>query len=124
MTTEAALSMSNGATQGPMEAGYGFSMSDASGFDAALAGGAHQLGVQAVTPPATDLSVFVKPLSSLDKDQAELLQSISADKKDMNFSEMYGLMARFGMYSAQVTLVSSIASKASEGLQQLFRQQS
>jgi hypothetical protein len=122
MTMDAST-LPNPSSDGPVGAGYGFSLSDAAGFDAALANGQTML-VPQVANPGTDLSVFVQPISALDKNQADLLQSLSGIEKDMSFSDMYVLMAKFGMHSANVTLVGSIVSKTTEGVQQLFRQQS
>jgi hypothetical protein len=107
-----------------LQAGYGFSLTDAASFEHALA--THQTTLAPKPLEAdTELSVFVKPLSALDQAHVDMKQTLqNMEGREMTSKDLLITMAKVGTHSVSVTFMTSITNKALEGVQQLFRQQS
>lgn len=111
----------------PAQAGYGVSLTDFSGFQQSLAGAAQRLEARPVGAPTEAAKVLMKPFEHLNGEAAR----ISADAKvaqaagpEMSPGEMVMLTVRCQEFMFHCQLTSNIANRTSDGLQQLFRQQS
>ena len=115
---------------GGLSAGYGMSLTDLSGFSAALAnaqqGGAGVLEVQRVAGPSESMQALFKPLEHINAEAASLhksAESAMAAGTEMSPGEMVMLTVRAHEFLFHSQLTANIANRASDGLQQLFRQQ-
>jgi hypothetical protein len=115
---------------GGVQAGYGVSLTDLSGFQQALAraeaGGAGVLQPQAVSAPSESMQALFKPLEHLNSEAAslnEVAQSAQAAGADLTPSEMVMLTVRCQEFLFHSQLTANVANRTSDGLQQLFRQQ-
>lgn len=115
---------------GGVQAGYGVSLTDLSGFQQALAraqaGGAGVLEPQAVAAPSESMQALFKPLEHINNEAAslnEVAQSAMAAGRDMTPGEMVMLTVRCQEFLFHSQLTTNVANRTSDGLQQLFRQQ-
>jgi hypothetical protein len=117
-------------------AGYGFSLSDAARFDSAMqqAGAANTanqtLQVNAVGDPgrvSPALESLMTPFEHINT-QAKSLESSARSaaeaESEMTPGEMVMLTVRCHEFMFNCQLTSNIANRTSDGLQQLFKQQS
>ncbi len=147
----AALPALGGATASP--AGYKFSLTDLSHFDAAMSraqhaqsaggaggqGGAAPSGAQAAhgvgpsqAPSAIEasspaLESMMQPFEHISTEAAELSRradAAAASGHTMTPGEMIMLTVRCQEFMFHCQLTSNVANRTSDGLQQLFRQQS
>ena len=118
------------AAPGGLSAGYGMSLTDLSGFSAALAnaqqGGAGVLEVQRVAGPSESMQALFKPLERLNAEAVSLhehAETAMAAGTEMSPGEMVMLTVRAHEFLFHSQLTANVANRASDGLQQLFRQQ-
>lgn len=120
-----------------VRAGAGASFADPAAFQGALAQMAAGLGPQSIGAgaPAAGGPSSVNPalkgmFTSLDrvdgeaKSVAQYAEAASASGKQMTPGEVISLTMRCQEFMFHCQLTSNIANRSSEGLQQLFRQQS
>ena len=126
-TAPIAVAPPTGAASGHVQAGYGVSLSDFGSFQQVLA----QAGARLEARPAGTASEAVKVLSApfdhINTEASELSAAAQAAKADggaMSPGEMVLLTARCQEFSFHCTLMSNIANRTSDGLQQMFKQQS
>ncbi len=126
-TPEALASAAGG---GGVNAGYGVSLTDLSGFSAALSnaqqGGAGVLEVQRVAGPSESMQALFKPLEHINAEAASLHKNAEvalASGTEMTPSEMLMLTVQAQEFLFHSQLTANVANRASDGLQQLFRQQ-
>ncbi|MFT3778973.1 MAG: hypothetical protein QM772_11980 [Ottowia sp.] len=115
---------------GGVQAGYGVSLTDLSGFSQAMAraqaGGAGLLEPQAVAAPSESMQALFKPLEHLNNEAAslgEVAQAAQAAGADLTPGEMVMLTVRCQEFLFHSQLTANVANRTSDGLQQLFRQQ-
>ena len=132
MTIEAIAAMqvpgaSSVGSAGPVQAGYGVSLSDFGGFQQGLANASARLEAHPVGAPSEAAKMLVTPFEHINTEAAKL----SADAKlaqssgnGLSPGDMVMLTARCQEFSFHCTLMSNIANRTSDGLQQMFRQQS
>lgn len=115
---------------GGVNAGYGVSLTDLSGFQQALArvqaDGAGVLEPQAVAAPSESMQALFKPLEHINAEAASLHQHAEAALAagtEMTPGEMVMLTVRAHEFLFHSQLTANVANRASDGLQQLFRQQ-
>ena len=115
---------------GGVSAGYGVSLTDLSGFSDALSraqsGGAGVLEPQAVAAASESMQALFKPLEHINAEAASLhksAESAMAAGTEMSPGEMVMLTVRAHEFLFHSQLTANIANRASDGLQQLFRQQ-
>jgi hypothetical protein len=116
-----------GAAGGQVQAGYGVSLTDFSGFQQALSSASARLEARPTTGPSEAAQVMFKPFDHINTEAAQLSvdgKAAQAAGKDFSAGDMVMLTARCQEFAFHCQLMSSIASKTSEGVQQLFRQQS
>ncbi len=112
---------------GAVQVGYGVSLSDLGGFQHAMAGAQLRLEAHAAAEPSKAAQQLMKPFEQINAQASELeLQANAARSagRDMTPSEMVNLSVRCQEFMFNCQLTSNIANRTSDGLQQLFRQQS
>ena len=106
---------------GGVSAGYGVSLTDLSGFSDALSraqsGGAGVLEPQAVAAASESMQALFKPLEHIN---AEAAMAAGTERTP---GEMVMLTVRAHEFLFHSQLTANVANRASDGLQQLFRQQ-
>jgi hypothetical protein len=116
-----------GATAAPAQVGYGVSLTDIGGFQNALAGAGTRLEARPVGAPSEAAKQLMKPFEHINGEAARLSLDANAAQsagRDMSPSEMVMLTVRCQEFMFHCQLTSNIANRTSDGLQQLFRQQS
>jgi len=110
----------------PVQVGYGVSLTDVSNFNQALAGAANRLEAQPTTS-TQGMQNLLKPLEAVNGEAAQLsadAQAVQAGNKQMTPGEVIALSVRSTEFMFHCQLTANIANRTSDGLQQLFRQQS
>jgi len=111
---------------GPGAGMQGMSPQGAERFREALNRATAQVDGAAATNPSNDAMALLKPLLDLNMGSTELAQqaSLAADQKDLKPGDLMMLTMRSHEFLFQCELTSNVANRSSDGLQQLFRQQS
>lgn len=112
-----------GVSSGVAQVGYGASLSQVAGFEAALA-----RAMPASGAPAADsgmLRTLMKPLDQMDERAAEIAGKAAqfVSGAEMTPGDMIMMTVRCQEFMFQCQLTSNAANRTSDGLQQLFRQQ-
>jgi hypothetical protein len=116
-----------GAQPGAIQAGYGVSLTDLSAFHQALAGAPARLEARAVTHPGEAMQALFRPLEQLNVESSSLsqhAQAAMAAGTSLTPGEMVMLTVRCHEFLFHSQLTANAANRTSDGLQQLFRQQS
>ena len=104
-------------------AGYNAALSDLGGFSNALADASARM-----QPGASQgVQQLVKPLEHINAEANQIsadARAAQASGKEMTPGEIVGLTVRCQEFMFHCQLTSNIANRTSDGLQQLFRQQS
>ena len=112
---------------GGLQAGYGLSFTDLGRFEQALSASQGRLDAQPVRAPNEALQAMARPLEYVNNEAASLSEfatrAVSAGSA-MTPGEMVMLSVRCQEFMFHCQLTSNVANRASDGLQQLFRQQS
>jgi len=133
MTIEAAIAApigaatSTGAAGGHVQAGYGVSLSDFGSFQQALGQAGARLEARPTGTASEAVKVLSAPFDQLNAQASQLSADAQAAKADggaMSPGDMVLLTARCQEFSFHCTLMSNIANRTSDGLSQMFRQQS
>ncbi|HYI05124.1 MAG TPA: hypothetical protein VD858_09560 [Reyranella sp.] len=112
---------------GPVQGGYGISLTDFGNFEQSMVQAGMRLEAQPATGPTEAARQLMKPFEHINGEAQRLsLDAKAADGADrqMSPSEMVSLNVRCQEFSFHCQLMSNIANRTSDGLQQLFRQQS
>lgn len=120
-------SLAGGGAATPVQVGYGVSLSDIGGFQQSLAGAGARLEMQPVNAPSEAAKQLMKPFEHINGEASRLSLDASAAQnggRDMSPGEMVMLTVRCQEFMFHCQLTSNIANRTSDGLQQLFRQQS
>jgi hypothetical protein len=115
-----------------VQAGYGVSLTDLSGFNDALRnaqarGGESQLQAQHTSRVTPAVQALFQPLEYINGEAAQLhtaANTAAEAGQRLTPGEMVMLTVRCQEFMFHCQLTSNIANRASDGLQQLFRQQS
>jgi hypothetical protein len=100
-------------------------LADAAGFERALAGAVQRLGPTESSAQA--MQRLVQPLDHINAEAASLgrdARAAAASGQELTPGELVNLTVRCQEFMFHCQLTSNIANRTSEGLQQLFRQQS
>jgi hypothetical protein len=115
-----------GSAAGPVQVGYGVSLSDFGAFQQGLANASARIDARPTSAPNQAVKMLAAPFDHINSEAAKL----SADAKLAQTSEtglspgdMVMLTARCQEFSFHCQLMSSIANRTSDGLQQMFKQQ-
>jgi len=107
-----------------VQANYNASLSDVSAFEQSLASVEK---TSAVSSPTESVKAAFKPLDYINNEAAEIAtyaKNAVASGNELTPSEIVMLTAKSQEFMFHCQLTSSVANRTSEGLQQLFRQQS
>jgi hypothetical protein len=118
---------SAGAVIAPAQVGYGVSLSDLGGFQQALAGASARLEARPVAATGEASKQLMKPFEFINQEAVSISQEAKAADAgggDMSPGDMVLLTMRSQEFMFHCQLMSNIANRTSDGLQQLFRQQS
>ncbi len=126
--TAATSATSTGAASGAsVQAGYGVSLTDVAGFEQAMQGAVARVEAQPPTSGAQAMQGILKPLESVNGEAERLsaaAEAAQAGEKEMTPGEIISLTVQSSEFMFHCQLTSNIANRTSDGLQQLFRQQS
>lgn len=119
------------ATAPTLQAGSGLSITDLSGFQHTLGQMEVRLEAPAAYSPPGSLSAsteaLLQPLTRIDGEAGRLAadaQAARAEGAELRPGDMVMLTVRCQEFMFHCQLTSNIANRCSDGLQQLFRQQS
>jgi len=116
-----------GAATTQVQVGYGVSLSDFGGFQQAMANATARLDARAVAAPSEAAKQLMRPFEHINSEASKLSLDAQAAKeagRDMSPGEMVMLTVRCQEFMFHCQLTSNIANRSSDGLTQLFRQQS
>src|SRR5262245_33706815 len=116
-----------GSAAGQVQIGYGVSLSDFGAFQQGLANASARLEAQPIGRPSEAAKVLMSPFEHINAEAAKLSSDAKAAQSSENGlspGDMVMLTARCQEFSFHCTLMSNIANRTSDGLQQMFRQQS
>lgn len=116
-----------GAAAAPVQAGYGVSLTDFGGFQQALSGVQARLEPRPVGAPSEAARQLMRPFEHINGEAHRLSLDANAAKnagREMTPSEVVMLTVRCQEFMFHCQLTSNIANRTSDGLSQLFRQQS
>jgi hypothetical protein len=111
----------------PVQVGYGVSLSDLSGFQQALASAGARLEAQPVAATSEAAKQLLKPLEQINNEAVKLSADANAAQaggESLSPGEIVALTVRSTEFAFHCQLTANIANRTSDGLQQLFRQQS
>ncbi len=117
----------NAGAAAPTQIGYGVSLTDFNGFQQSMAQASQRLEAGAVGGPSETAKQLMRPFEHINGEANQLAidaKAAQAAGQDMSPSQMVNLSVRCQEFMFHCQLTSNIANRASDGLQQLFRQQS
>jgi hypothetical protein len=115
------------AAAGNLQVGYGVSLTDIAGFRDALGNAAVRLDPRPIEAPSQAAQQLMRPFEHINGEAARISRDARAAEaagRDLSPSEMVMLTVRCQEFMFHCQLTSNIANRTSDGLQQLFRQQS
>jgi len=112
-----------------LQAGYNVSLTDLSSFEASLAAAESQLmaAPEKISESSEAALMVAKPLEFINAEAVEISQfatEVAASDNELTPGEMIMLTVRSQEFMFHCQLTSNVANRTSDGLQQLFRQQS
>jgi len=127
-TFAGAQSLSPLSASQPVEVGYGVSLTDIGSFEQSLNKAEARIEAsQKVAAPSAAQDAVMKPLDSLNNEASEIAsyaKTAIESGDEMTPGEVVMLTAKSYQFMFHSQLTANIANRTSEGLQQLFRQQS
>jgi len=111
----------------PVQTGYGASLTDLGNFQQSMLQAVLRLEARPAAGPTEAARQLMKPFEHINGEASRLsLDARAADTegRQMSPSEMVSLSMRCQEFSFHCQLMANIANRTSDGLQQLFRQQS
>jgi hypothetical protein len=112
----------------PINIGYGASLSDISNFSESLENAISKVGQKKeLEPLSATMKAVAEPLDFINKEGAGIstyAESAVESGNELTPSEIVMLTARTHEFMFHCQLTSNIANRTSDGIQQLFRQQS
>ncbi len=110
-----------------VQAGYGVSLTDFNGFQQAMQNANARLEAQPVTAPSETAQTLMKPFDFINNEASQIAgeaKAAKASSTEMSPGDMVMMTMRCQEFMFHCQLTSNIANRTSDGLQQLFRQQS
>ena len=126
-TTALSHASAAGSAAAPLQAGYGVSLTDFGGFQQAMTAAHGRLESQPVGAPSEAAKQLMKPFEHINGEAAKISLDANAAKnagREMSPGEVVMLTVRCQEFMFHCQLTSNIANRTSDGLSQLFRQQS
>ena len=107
-----------------VKVGYGFSLADTQNFSGAMNKASEQYSVQS-TSSTESLKKALSPLTNLNAQSNDFSNSVnSLDPTNFKPSDMIELTIKSHEFLFQAEITANVANRSSDGVQQLFRQQS
>lgn len=116
-----------GTAGGAVQGGYGISLTDFGSFQQSMVQAGMRLEARPAGGPTEAAKQLMKPFEHINGEAERLAldaRAAEAADRSMTPSEMLSLSVRCQEFSFHCQLMSNIANRTSDGLQQLFRQQS
>lgn len=110
-----------------VQLGYGASLTDLGAFERAVAGALQRIEAPRTEAPSAAAQALFRPLEHINAEAAQLGRDAreAADAgRTLTPGELVNLTVRCQEFMFHCQLTSNIANRTSDGLQQLFRQQS
>jgi hypothetical protein len=113
-----------------VQLGWGASLTDFADlgrFEQAMAGAARRIQATPATPPSEGARLLLQPFEHINAEAAQLSSDARATSdlgRELTPGELVSLTVRCQEFMFHCQLTSNIANRTSDGLQQLFRQQS
>jgi hypothetical protein len=110
-----------------VQLGHGASLTDLGAFERAVAGALQRIEAHRAEPPSAGAQALMRPLEHINAEAAELGRDARAAAqagRELTPGELVNLTVRCQEFMFHCQLTSNIANRTSDGLQQLFRQQS
>lgn len=115
-------------TQSSLNIGYGASLTDIANFENSLSGVENKINTSArLEGPSNTEKAISRPLDYINEEADKIVnyaKSAVESGNELTPSEIVMLTARSQEFMFHCQLTSNIANRTSDGLQQLFRQQS
>lgn len=112
----------------PVEAGWGLALGDLSRFESAMGSAVQRLDtVSSSTGPAPVVKALMEPLEHINQEAQALsamAQQAEQAGRTLNPGEVLHLTVRSQEFLFHTQITANAANRTSDGLQQLFRQQS
>jgi hypothetical protein len=115
------------ATGSQFQVGYGVSLTDFGGFHQAMANATARLEAQPAFKPNETAKILFSPFEHINTEAAKITaeaNAVQASGTEMKPSDMVMFTAKSAEFMFHCQLMSTVANKTSDGLSQLFRQQS
>jgi hypothetical protein len=109
------------------ELGYGASLTDIASFENSLNGIENKINIKRSTSASDTAKAVVQPLDYINNEAKDIVtyaNSAVESGNELTPSEIIALTTRSHEFMFHCQLTSNIANRTSDGLQQLFRQQS
>jgi hypothetical protein len=116
-----------GGPAGGVELGWGASLTDLGAFERALGGAAQRIEARPVAPPSAAAQALMRPFEHINGEAGSLAvdaRQAAEAGRELTPGELVSLTVRCQEFMFHCQLTSNIANRTSDGLQQLFRQQS
>jgi hypothetical protein len=116
-----------GVAGSPVQVGYGVSLTDLSGFQQSMQSAAVRLEARPAHSANEATKALMKPFEHINTEAARITDDAKvaqAKGSEMTPGDMMNLTMRCQEFMFHCQLTSNIANRTSDGLQQLFRQQS
>jgi hypothetical protein len=110
-----------------VELGHGASLTDLGAFERAMTGALQRIEARRIEPTSPAAQALFRPLEHINAEAAHLgrdAREAAAAGRELTPGELINLTVRCQEFMFHCQLTSNIANRTSDGLQQLFRQQS
>lgn len=124
MSIEAIAAHAARPAPGVMQAGYGAGVGDVAGFSQALATAAAPVGPEPLPEAVRSVLSQLERVNADASSVAAYAKEVTADGNALTPAEIIQLTMRCHEFMFHCQLSSNVANRTSDGLQQLFRQQS
>jgi hypothetical protein len=121
------IGASGAAATPAVQLGWGASLTDFGAFERAMTGALQRIEGKRAEPPSAVAQALFRPLEHLNGEAARLSSdagAAAAAGRELTPGEMVNLTVRCQEFMFHCQLTANIANRTSDGLQQLFRQQS
>lgn len=110
-----------------VQLGWGASLTDLGAFENAVAGVLQRIEARRTQAPSAAAQALFRPLEHINAEASQLhvdAREAAAAGRELTPGELVNLTVRCQEFMFHCQLTSNIANRTSDGLQQLFRQQS
>ena len=126
-TTAAITASSTAAAPARVELGWGATLGDLGAFDQSMQRAVHRIEGRPIAEISPAAQALMRPFDHVNGQAASLVEDAQAAKesgRELSPSELLSMTAKCHVFMFHCQLTSNVANRTSDGLQQLFRQQS